>query len=209
MRTFKYAHVMPPGGVYFYEVDIRGRKVRLEDTQMDVLVSRCMQLLANNQLTVPDRTVLHARVEHYVCTHVPEGFCRGAHEEGDKQLGFITASQVMEFTRLIFAKAKATLTGKGASFCVPVAEAERRAAICALCPKNMTTICTSCDGLKEYGAKYLVDPDKQRTSYDDRLRVCEECGCLLRFKVHVALDVLKQGGGKHDYPPQCWLKDTK
>ena len=95
-------------------------------------------------------------------------------------------------------------------------EAERRAAICILCPKNDTA-----GGLKKYFVKeaarelmgvfgMLKDMDVT-TSHDDKLGVCEACECPMVAKVHVSNEILK----KHIKPDQvdklhqdCWIPEA-
>ncbi len=98
---------------------------------------------------------------------------------------------------------------------VPVAheEAERRAAICAVCPVNNTKL-NFRQRFRDYVAKGLTelvgilrDLDFQ-TSHDRQLGTCDACECPLFAKVHIAMPTIL----KHLKPAQhaklhssCWI----
>lgn len=210
MRRLKYPHIVPPGGVYFYAVRVGPRDVRVEDTQLPRLLDRVVLLQRNNGITPLPRAELEPLVLHYMCVRLPAEACVGTYEPGDRQMRFLDAGQILTFTKLMAQKVAAGLRGRREMFHVEQSEAERRAAICAVCPENMPGVCTTCDGLKDAAAKYLVDPEKRRTSYDTELRACTKCGCLLAYKVHISLDALRKAEGDGvEYPPQCWMRETK
>lgn len=87
------------------------------------------------------------------------------------------------------------------------AEAERRAAICANCPKNVAIdTCPVCRGLKAMVTGVI---GQRRTAVDNRLRGCEVCGCELKAAVHV--DLAAQQAAMSDelneqFPAHCWKK---
>lgn len=95
-------------------------------------------------------------------------------------------------------------------------EAERRAAVCVVCPKNDVTGGLTKYFLKESASEIMLvagmlkDRDAT-TSLDDKLGVCQACECPMRAKVHVEAHVLK----KHLKPdqiakldPNCWIPDA-
>lgn len=107
--------------------------------------------------------------------------------------------------------------GKGFKF-VPTEEAERRAAICSDCPKNVEVPgCTGCQGILAYVRDVLNRRANHRgvepkiTSRDNKLKNCEVCGCVLEVKVHLPMDVAtyaKPPGGRA-YPEHCWMHQTE
>jgi hypothetical protein len=100
------------------------------------------------------------------------------------------------------------LTSGGA----PVAQdlAEKRAAVCVACPKNVE------------GAWYTVAPAqlikatlearkdiKLETRSDGLLKSCDVCKCLMRLKVHVPLDYITKNTKPDimgEFPDWCWIK---
>lgn len=85
---------------------------------------------------------------------------------------------------------------------VPQAEAERRAAICSTCPLNKTvTGCWGCGGLLAAATKFLAG---RTTSRDKALDSCAVCGCVMRVKVHLPMEVMDNSG--LEYPEWCWQR---
>ena len=84
-------------------------------------------------------------------------------------------------------------------------EAERRAAICARCPMNtQVSGCLGCTGVARLINRIRRD---RTTSFDNDLDACNVCGCELKVKVLVPLDVIDNSG--LDYPDWCWNNQTK
>jgi hypothetical protein len=89
---------------------------------------------------------------------------------------------------------------------VPQEEAERRAAICSTCPFNGdVTGCWGCGGILTQVTKFLAGRTTQR---DRALESCRVCGCVLRAKVHLPLDVIQDFETRTslDYPEWCWQR---
>jgi hypothetical protein len=84
-------------------------------------------------------------------------------------------------------------------------EAERRAAICATCPKNVDlhVACPSCVKLDALIAETKGD---RATSLDASLRNCEVCRCFLPTLVFYPEEAISKKG--LTYPPNCWHNDT-
>lgn len=80
-------------------------------------------------------------------------------------------------------------------------EAERRAAICATCPKNVElhVACPSCVKLDSLIAETKGD---RVTSLDSSLKNCEVCRCYLQTKVWYPTDAIAKKG--LEFPPNCW-----
>jgi hypothetical protein len=81
-------------------------------------------------------------------------------------------------------------------------EAERRAAICAMCPMNVKMSgCLGCTGVAKYAEETLMG---RTTLHDATLQVCMACGCYLKVKVHVPGEVLDKAEKGIEYPENCW-----
>jgi len=188
----------PPGGKYFYFVP--ETKTALEHSTMDKLLENVRWHYANNRLQEPEN--LRALVEHHMCLQMPPGVCSGKPEPGDKIRRIFRLAEVLDFSRLIFTRAVSLATRS--EFHVSQEEADRRAGICAACPKQASGFCPTCDQLEAHAAPWLVNLDKQRTRHDAKLTVCSVCGCLLRAKVWISLAALA-GQKPKGYPAWCWL----
>lgn len=188
----------PPGGIYFYQVP--ETRTVLEHPVLDVLMINLRAHYTNNKIDIP--ADLRARVEDWMCRQMPPGVCEGTPEPGVRVRRVLTKDMVRDFSRLLFERAL-SLVGRG-RFYVEQAEAERRAAICVACPRQDPSFCVTCDQLETFAAKFLASPEKQVTTFDSRLSVCTECGCLLRTKVWVHKDAMRRLT-QREYPKWCWM----
>jgi len=89
-------------------------------------------------------------------------------------------------------------------------EAERRAEICAKCPKNLPV--GNCWGCGVLGNLYRKLLGHLSSSKDPVLQSCDVCGCDNKVSVHLADDVHalvaeKQGLSADEFPSPCWKKD--
>lgn len=100
---------------------------------------------------------------------------------------------------------------RGESVFVDQAEADRRALVCATCPKNV--IPTGKGWLRAWSDdKMLECVMDQRTAYHDQLGVCGACSCELRAAVWWPADILRAVTPKKDipkFPPaaDCWKRE--
>jgi len=98
------------------------------------------------------------------------------------------------------------IKGKGKK--VEVVEAERRALICAGCPYNQDPAgCSSCSmgALREAA---IVVVGGSTTAYDSQLKSCKVCGCALKAKIHLPLEILQDSltdAQMFALPKHCWL----
>ena len=120
----------------------------------------------------------------------------------------LTITEVLNFLRTVREWA-----AKGFKF-VPPAEATRRAAICATCPKNIEVHgCSGCSGVLAHVRDLLNRRanfrglEVRETSYDADLKNCEVCGCVLEVKVHLPIEVATYAkpAGNREYPEHCWM----
>lgn len=94
---------------------------------------------------------------------------------------------------------------------------ESRAKVCSVCPKNNTKDSLT-DIFVESAASAissLISFTRSKnltTSLDDKLGICEACGCPMKAKVHVRVDELVKSMPKEDYDalskenPVCWIR---
>lgn len=196
MRRFKVRNQVPPGGVYSFRTPDTDAFFSSSES-LDALIRVVRAHYAS--VGKPEPADLPALIEDFVCRSVDPSFCEGDHE-GRPQNKPLTVWHVLDFTRLLFQKLR---TADG-DFYVPRGEAERRAGICAKCPKNAIGICTACTGIKAQFASLL---SSRKTAYDSRLHVCTVCGCYLPAKVHINskyLDSVERNWG--ELPDNCWRK---
>jgi hypothetical protein len=88
---------------------------------------------------------------------------------------------------------------------VEQAEADRRALICSRCYFNMNV--GGCAGCQKLVTETVLG---RSTRYDESLRACGACKCMLRAKVHFPLKTLDTETARLQemYPSHCWLKKT-
>lgn len=97
---------------------------------------------------------------------------------------------------------------------VPAEKSEQRAATCIACSKH---------GPGDFGSwfakpaaegiKRLVERAKDfklSTPYDDKLNVCSECLCPMRLKVHMPIEIIRNGTNDETIAglrqaPACWI----
>jgi hypothetical protein len=92
---------------------------------------------------------------------------------------------------------------------VPQEEAERRAAICADCPMNVTgNFCTSCF-MRNMVASTVAMVSGWKTSKDDKLKACGVCSCDLKIKVHVPKDQMNYKELDGLWAEKCWMRPTE
>jgi hypothetical protein len=201
LNEFQRPDSVPPGGVYFYELDVGGgAPVRFESFRtVEDLVWQIESYCGLNNRAPPDH--LKAVVLEFMCDNLPPGFCRTSAYNVKRSL---TLSQVKDFTNVLFRRALSS----GAAFLAPQAVAEERARICTTCPLNDRSKCTVCGGLLALVRKLV---GRRETRHDQLLGTCALCGCLLSVKVHVSSEALKASTNKppaEQIPDFCWLNEV-
>jgi hypothetical protein len=90
--------------------------------------------------------------------------------------------------------------------------AEQRAATCDGCPQNKSGDLLSffTEPVVRILRKQLQEREdlKLSTKLDDKLNICDACGCPLKLKVHVPLEFIKKHmkQPEHDrLDPRCWI----
>lgn len=193
MRTFRQKQQVPPGGRFFYQTP--DTHVQFSGPSLHDVLRQVEAHYALNGRDAPAN--LPALVEDYVCRHVDPSFCEGD-AEGRPQVRPITVWHVLHATKLLLNRSFRS------DFFVPRSEAERRASICATCPRNLAGICTGCHGM---ASRFAASLHSRVTSRDSSLHVCAACGCYLPAKVHIANKYLDDSRFLvDDLPDFCWRR---
>lgn len=166
---------------------------------------------------------MYAVKQHYLANNLPIGLqwaeniqdqlCAGLDNEWCNEGGYpippmggwgFTIQAVIQGTRTL---AQWMINAKGKK--VELVEAERRALICAGCPFNQPPVgCSGCNIKALHDASNFV-VNGAATVYDSQLQSCKICGCSLRAKIHLPLDILRDNltdGQMNALPQHCWLK---
>lgn len=95
---------------------------------------------------------------------------------------------------------------------VPIAQATKRASICADCPKNVKADLTSIFTVPvSWAIKKELERRKElrlETSFDDRLGVCSACSCPMKLKIWIPLNSFLHkmtSEAMNELDPKCWI----
>ena len=161
-----------------------------KDISLFAIFPKVAQSWAANGIEPPENW--KAVVVHEMCEQNPHIECR---EEGEPEY-HMTLDGVYRFANSV----KKWMEG-GMQF-VDKEEAERRAAICVKCHFNKPVgICWGCHKALTWIGERVGWPE---SSKDAELRGCAVCGCVLRLKVHMPLDAIKDDS--LSWPSHCWMK---
>lgn len=190
---------VPPGGFRFKDpstgVTITG------PTYRDWVNKVKKHRIAN---VVPVGVDLEAEMQEQLCLQMPAGICvRDGTPYSSGVMNGLTFDQVINGTVVL---GEWLLTGKKKA---TREEAQQRTNVCAACPFNQpVTGCTSCNQGKLLNVvNRIVGPE--RLQGDDKLQACTLCGCSLKAKVWIDLDILKKHTGGVNFPEWCWMKKEK
>jgi hypothetical protein len=197
MLKFARRNIIPPGGIYFYEVP--ETKQYFSHPQFKNCELLVREHYWNNNIPLPE--TLPALMEDYMCRHLPESFCVGRTEGELKRAKTLTFWTVSDNTFRM-------LPHDG--LFEPAPEAERRAAICVGCDNNLGGICSSCSGLK---LRFAAQMRGLSTTQDRFLGVCAVDGSLLTAKVFAPLAIAERVMNRertYEYEgiknnPACWV----
>ena len=130
-----------------------------------------------------------SRFQHDLCLQNDKVLCAGKKAKSEQRR--LSLADLKRFMN--------TISNFNGEF-VPAEEAERRASICSTCPLNQGVAgCWGCAGVVAETAKLLSG---RTTTRDKALESCSVCGCVMRAKVHLPLDVVDNTG--LEYPTWCW-----
>lgn len=173
----------------------------VEAPDWNELISRVRKHRVANGLSVP--VGFRDDIEDWLCSQMPAGFCYQVDKNDPKNLGGLSFEQVKQGT--------ATLVDwfLGGKKKVEKTEAEARTVTCSTCQYNQEP--QGCSGCAKSSVHELVDKVVGGESHAGQatLKGCVVCGCSLRAKVWIPLDIIQ----KHTtpernalFPEWCWAK---
>jgi hypothetical protein len=186
--------VVPPGG-YSYTQEETGQTLGADSFHQ--LVARVVAHRKANNLPVPFN--ISDIVEGDICKHRKE-LCHGYVPAPPKNK-LITLDLALRLTR--------TLVAAGGKRVESQAEADQRAAICAMCPDNVEP--QGCSGCKSNLIKKAVEfiVGSRETPYDNLLKSCKHCGCFNAAQIWLPLEALQKtmvDGENEALPDHCWKR---
>ena len=181
MLRFRVTRIIPPGNVYFYELN----SVAFEAYTLRDLLTQVRKYCGAEGIKVS--ADLEAEVIDHMCRKLPEDFCYGD-LDGKPRARAVTMQQIKNATM-----AKAAVSER-----VLLPEAKRRAIICANCTKNDRSLCPTCVGLVSWSRRLV---GQQLGAREEWLGVCLVDAVSLSAVVH--LDDKQPEG---EYPECCWRK---
>lgn len=145
-------------------------------------------------------------IERQMCENMGDKaakrFCAG--DDGMSVGGVLHWRELVAGTQALL---QHTLNGRQT---VPPEEAERRAGICATCPRN-SIYAKPCGGdCPEVDNVIVSVVGGGKTSIDDKLEACSVCGCVLRALVWVPgkqLSTIMDADFIEKAPEKCWKRD--
>lgn len=199
-------NVKPPGG-YQFKVPETGFIVR--SGSMPELMRAIAKYCAFNNLPVPSQEFVEdcicdrlGQATEYHCVDTTTGQ-PATYPPGKPSCSTLNVSTVIDATKILFRTAlQGTVSG---------AVAEKRAATCVKCEWNQSVAgCQGCSApmLREAAEKLIGG---KTTTRNDDLRTCCLCGCWLRAKVWVPINILKDYTYKEQmdrlkkWAPHCWV----
>lgn len=176
-------------------------KQLIEAPDWDTLKIRVRKHRVANGLSIP--IDLPSQIEDWLCSQLPAGFCRQVDNNDPKNLGGLSFEQVKQGTKTLV---DWFLHG-GKRVSKP--EAEERTKVCASCAHNKEP--EGCSGCAKNAIHDLVEKvvGGEKIAGEHLLKGCAVCGCSLRAKVWIPLDIIQ----KHTtpernalFPEWCWAK---
>lgn len=159
-----------------------------------------------NKLSVPPNLPL--LIQDQLCRVIPSRFCADEHGNVLRD-----GSTVFGFNFDIVKQGTATLVDwfvRGAATRVSSTETVRRSEICRTCSFNQPVPgCTSCNSTALHALVNKIVGGETLTS-DAALHGCSICGCSLKAKTRLPLDVLRRHTSEEQlnkFPAHCWMKD--
>lgn len=152
------------------------------------------------QAQLADINNFDAFFENAICEALPPERCarecRYVDDDSPEELKSVRRLRLEHIVRFVRSMRDWQAAGGGLDSEV---EAERRARICAQCPRNVDVAgCSWCSGLL---ASVLQLVAGRRTEQDHLLKHCDVCGCANRAAVHFPMSAVD---ATLDYPEWCW-----
>jgi hypothetical protein len=142
-------------------------------------------------------------IQAFVCAQLPLGSEDCTAEADPTEVADIALKTdfSMEDVKRFLIAAKEAL---GQNKLVTQEEADRRAGICASCPLNQSVGgCWTCQGLADWIFRII---GARVTAHASRLKQCGSCGCNIKAKVWLPLDVARKVSEGYKFPSWCWIK---
>lgn len=198
----------PPGGYRYRDRDT-GFLIT-ENSFGDWIAAGIRHRKANN-LPVPDDFA--RQMETQLCENMPAGVC--VYDDGtqpasphDCRLSSGAVFRGMESVGALLTSLALEKIGIGDGPFVDQAEADRRAAICSRCHKNVGTgECVSCGAMSKIKEGIEATIGARQTESDSRLNFCCVCTCSLKTIVFVKKPILDRGMTdkmREQSPSHCW-----
>jgi hypothetical protein len=200
MKTLLRNYETPPTG-WRYLVHETGFTVKGQSLMC--LVDNVTKHMVANRVLVPEN--LWDIVQDQMCQVLPASYCKEPGFPTPPEYGGtkFTLGRVIAGTRVISAW---LLSGKPR---VDQETADWRSAICAGCPHNRQP--SGCEGCSAGRLRDLVVRvvAGSRTLKEEEIVACDVCGCSLKAKVWIPLDILQEHverGVNGNFPAHCWAK---
>lgn len=200
-RTLLDPGTVPPGGFQFFN---EATRTRITSPTLEQLAEMLMQhRRANNQENKTHGDTM-VEIQDQLCATAPPGVCR------DVQGQVIMSGKTLTFEDI--KRGGLTLLDwfvNGGRKRVATPLAEERSKTCAGCFANVDPVgCSSCaaTALREI-TEGITGGDK--TAYDDYLKSCGFCGCTLKSKVWLPVELLRKRTPSEEYqrlPAHCWIR---
>jgi hypothetical protein len=187
--------MVPPGGWHFVDTST-GQSVRIDGDNFKHLASNVLNLRISNGK--PAGNPLE-EVAEFICGQWPH-FCRGGDGEAPPQRG----ENASHISRRVMVWMNTFLSARLGL--VDAKEADRRASVCALCPKNVDhrqSGCASC--VQQVERDSFVFRKARVTPSDKKLGACEIIGQHNQTAVHAELLDLPPAV-RQELPAHCWRK---
>lgn len=185
--------VMPPGGWRYIQPET---KFEFSASTLRAVVRSVAEHRRSNHLPAGDP---EADIQNFVCASLPKGSGNCVHELDGEDYALKTHFTMEDVKRFI----QAAISAIGSRGLVEQPEAERRAAVCAACPLNTTVGgCWRCKGLADWLFRLI---GARNTAHAGRLNQCGVCGCSIKAKIWLPLDVAQGVSEGYKFPSWCWL----
>ncbi len=187
----------PPGGYNYFQPETKQwfHAITFPDLRTKVINHRKV----NN---IPIGLLIEEQIESDICSRTPPGWCE-RDGVGISSSGIGTALETVK-------QGTATLFDwwKNDRRIVDQDELDRRSGICASCPFNQPYNCPTC---AMNALHVLVNNFIGAISgkYDNLLNACSKCGCSLKAKTRIPLDILQRHipeSQNNSLPEWCWVK---
>lgn len=190
----------PPGRWVYFQKETR---LWMMGEDRDDLTTQILNHRHYKSLPRTERHEVSEDIERQVCERLGPDLCQAEPGEDWKPLKDIGRNISLDQVRAFSSFALAHFKNGGAL--VPVELAKARAQKCLDCQFNQQiTNCGACEKVYELVEKMV--PAERRM---DGLSVCRICGCGLKVKVNVPIEVIRasEEGRNLQYPPadKCWI----